>query len=96
MSVPEPQITLEHAAIWTSDLERLRRFYETYFGGTAGTKYTNPSNGFSSYFLRFAGGARLELMHRADIPPTRDDPPPSSPDSSTSPSTSAPRRPSTR
>lgn len=59
---------LEHAAIWTYQLEAMKNFYETYFEGAAGEKYVNPSNGFSSYFLRFDSGARLELMQMPDIP----------------------------
>jgi lactoylglutathione lyase len=58
---------IEHIAIWTKDLERLRGFYEKYFGASAGQKYINPRKGFSSYFLSFASGARLELMQRPDI-----------------------------
>jgi len=54
---------LEHAALWTPDLERARAFYETYFDATAGEKYVNPDTDFSSYFLTFDDGARLELMH---------------------------------
>jgi lactoylglutathione lyase len=53
---------LEHVAIWTRDLERLRRFYEQYFEACAGPKYTNAGKQFESYFLSFDGGARLELM----------------------------------
>ena len=57
-------IRLEHAAVWTRDLERLRAFYERYFGARAGERYASRNNpGFTSYFLRFPGdGARLELM----------------------------------
>jgi lactoylglutathione lyase len=58
---------IDHVAIWTRDLERLRKFYETYFGAQAGSRYHNPETGFQSYFLSFPGGARLELMHRNDI-----------------------------
>ena len=58
---------IEHIAIWTTNLERLRTFYESYFGATANQKYVNPRKGFSSYFLTFSSGARLELMQRADI-----------------------------
>jgi lactoylglutathione lyase len=54
---------IEHVAIWTRDLERLRAFYENYFGATAGSRYENPRKQFQSYFLTFDGGARLELMH---------------------------------
>jgi lactoylglutathione lyase len=53
---------IEHVAIWTDDLERLRAFYERYLGGVAGERYENASTGFRSYFLDLGGGARLELM----------------------------------
>lgn len=66
-------IRIEHIAIWTHDLERLRRFYETYFEGRANTKYVNPRKHFASYFLTFADGARLELMQRPDIPLSNND-----------------------
>jgi lactoylglutathione lyase len=64
---------IEHLAIWTHDLERLRRFYETYFGGTANTKYVNPRKQFESYFLAFPDGARLELMQMRSVPLSRND-----------------------
>jgi len=60
---------LEHAALWTPDLERARAFYETYFDATAGEKYVNPDTDFASYFLTFEDGARLELMHTPDLTP---------------------------
>jgi lactoylglutathione lyase len=56
---------IEHLALWTPDLERLRAFYERYFGAQAGARYENPAKQFSSYFLSFqAGGARVEIMQR--------------------------------
>ena len=58
---------LDHVAIWTSDLERMRVFYERYFGGRASPRYENVRKRFTSYFLTFPGGGRLELMHRPDI-----------------------------
>ena len=64
---------IEHIAIWTHHLEELKAFYETYFGATAGGKYVNPTKQFTSYFLTFASGARLELMHRPTIPATQND-----------------------
>lgn len=64
---------LEHIAIWTHDLERLRIFYATYFGATAGARYHNPAHQFESYFLSFESGARLELMQMAGVPASRDD-----------------------
>ena len=64
---------IEHVAIWTEDLERLRAFYESYFEARSGEKYVNPTKGFQSYFLQFASGARLELMSMPSIPQTRGD-----------------------
>ena len=64
---------IEHIAIWTHDLERLRQFYETYFGGSANTKYVNPRKQFESYFLTFADGARLELMQMPGVPQSKND-----------------------
>ncbi len=55
---------VEHIAIWVSDLEGMRRFYEQYFGATSGPKYENPSKDFESYFLTIGAGTRLELMRR--------------------------------
>src|SRR5512141_1793336 len=65
---------IEHVAIWARDLERLRTFYEEYFGAQAGPKYRNPRHQFESYFLTFSSGARLELMQMPSIPPTQNDP----------------------
>jgi lactoylglutathione lyase len=58
---------IEHIAIWTKNLEELRAFYETHFGASAGKKYTNAEKQFESYFLTFASGARLEIMHSPDV-----------------------------
>lgn len=59
---------IEHIAIWTRDLERLRNFYETYFAGRSNPKYVNLRKQFESYFLTFDDGARLELMHMPTVP----------------------------
>ena len=53
---------IEHVAIWTTDLDRCKKFYASYFGASAGPNYVNPAKGFESCFLRFADGARLEAM----------------------------------
>lgn len=58
---------LEHVAIWTRDLEAMRSFFERYFGAVAGKRYDNAYTGFSSYFLSFDSGSRLEIMTRADL-----------------------------
>lgn len=58
---------IEHVAIWTRNLERLKAFYETYFEASAGPRYVNERKRFSSYFLSFGEGARLELMSRPEL-----------------------------
>ena len=59
---------IDHIAIWCDDLERMRKFYTTYFGCSANDIYRNPGKGYASYFLTFSSGtARIELMHRTDI-----------------------------
>jgi lactoylglutathione lyase len=63
---------ITHAALWTADLERSRRFYETWFGGRAGARYANPRTGFASYFVSFDDGVRLELMQMPGIAPRPD------------------------
>ena len=58
---------IEHIAIWVTDLEAMRAFYETYFNALAGEKYHNATKQFTSYFLSFTDGARLEIMHKPSI-----------------------------
>lgn len=59
---------IEHLAIWVQDLEKMKTFYTAYFEGKAGEKYRNEKKNFSSYFLSFKEGCRLELMHKPEIP----------------------------
>ncbi|MDT2756149.1 VOC family protein [Enterococcus asini] len=59
---------IEHAALWVADLELMKEFYQTYFNATANDRYHNPETGFSSYFLSFDSGARLELCHKDNLP----------------------------
>lgn len=58
---------IEHTALYVSALERAREFFVKYFGAVSNDLYHNPKTGFSSYFLSFDGGARLEIMHRSDV-----------------------------
>ena len=58
---------IEHIAIWVKNLEKMREFYTHYFGMTCNDKYINEKKGFSSYFLSFESGARIELMNSASI-----------------------------
>ncbi len=57
-------------AIWTRDLEKMKDFYLEFFDLGPSEKYYNTKKQFSSYFLAFDNGPRIELMHRpgmADI-----------------------------
>ena len=58
---------IEHLALWVRDLEGMKNFYERYFQAKAGELYHNPVKQFTSYFLSFEEGCRLEMMHRPDI-----------------------------
>ncbi len=64
---------IEHVALWTRNLERMRDFYVEFFDGKSNEKYINPRTGFESYFISFDSGARLEIMRKADIPANRND-----------------------
>lgn len=58
---------IEHIALWVCDLERMKNFYVTYFNATSNELYHNPTKGFTSYFLTFESGSRLELMNKNSI-----------------------------
>ncbi len=66
-------MNIDHIAIWTADLERLKNFYVKYFDGRANRKYINPVKQFESYFISFESGARLELMQKPQMPPNIND-----------------------
>ena len=64
---------IDHVAIWTRDLDRLKEFYETYFLASAGPRYVNSKKQFESIFLSFESGIRLELMQMpAVVEPVED------------------------
>lgn len=65
---------IEHVAIWVADIERAKAFYTTYFEGESNDKYTNEAKGFSSYFISYPTGARLEIMQRTDIVDAKEKP----------------------
>ena len=58
---------IEHAAMYVNDIEAEKEFFTRYFGAAAGEMYHNKNTGFSSYFLSFDGGARLELMTAPEL-----------------------------
>jgi lactoylglutathione lyase len=60
---------IEHIALWTTDIERCKAFYVSYFGATASTQYVNSAKGFESCFLSFSAGARIEVMKTSTLFP---------------------------
>ena len=58
---------IEHVAIWAKDIDKVCEFYHKYFGGVVHPLYHNPTKQFTSRFITFDDGARLEVMHRPDI-----------------------------
>jgi len=65
---------IEHIAIWTKDIEKLLLFYKNYFRVQSNNKYKNCEKGFSSYFLSFDSGARLEIMQMDSVNESGTDP----------------------
>jgi lactoylglutathione lyase len=55
-------IEIDHVALWTNDLERLRSFYITFFEAKSSQKYRNEKKAFESYFLSFINSTRIEIM----------------------------------
>jgi lactoylglutathione lyase len=60
---------IEHIALWTTDLERCKQFYASYFCAVAGADYVNPVKGFTSCFLSLSDGARIEVMKTTTLSP---------------------------
>lgn len=57
-------MTIEHIAITTADIDRLRQFYTTYFGMEAETEITGSTGARIIFMHSPDGGARIELMQR--------------------------------
>ncbi len=60
-------VRIDHVALWTLNLERLVTFYTDWFQASPSSRYENSATGFSSYFLSFPDGGRLEVMQRPDV-----------------------------
>ncbi|WP_428426589.1 VOC family protein [Pararhizobium sp.] len=54
---------IAHVALWTTDLDRLCRFWADIFGATVGDLYESARRpGFSSRFLYLKDGPSIEVM----------------------------------
>jgi lactoylglutathione lyase len=67
---------IEHAALYVSDLEAARDFFVRHLGARISPEspYHNPNSGFTSYFLTFDDGARLEVMSKPGVRDDRKEP----------------------
>jgi lactoylglutathione lyase len=57
-------VRIEHVALWSGDIERLKAFYRNYFNAKPGPLYENPQKHFISCFLTFDSGPRVEIMQK--------------------------------
>ncbi|HIZ95139.1 glyoxalase [Ligilactobacillus pobuzihii] len=58
---------IEHIGLFVKDLEQTVLFYQEFFQAEPSELYHNPKTTFSSRFLRFPDGARLEVGTRDDL-----------------------------
>ncbi len=58
---------IEHIAMYVNDLEQAKNFFIQYFKAKSNEGYHNPKTDFRSYFLSFADGSRLEIMHKPQM-----------------------------
>ena len=59
---------IEHVALYVNNLENARDFFVKYLEAKSNEGYHNPNTNFSSYFLSFDEGARIEIMNKPDVP----------------------------
>ncbi len=60
-------MVIEHVAMYVNELEKARDFFVKYLNGKSNDGYHNEKTGFSSYFISFDDGARLELMNKPEM-----------------------------
>ena len=65
---------INHIALYTDNLERMKKFYETYFNAKANQVYLNKTTGLKTYFLSFEDSTRLEIMTRPNLVQQSDSP----------------------
>ncbi|TYQ12859.1 UNVERIFIED_CONTAM: lactoylglutathione lyase [Acetivibrio alkalicellulosi] len=58
---------IDHMALYTNNLERMKEFYVKYFDAKVNKLYHNKSTGLKTYFLSFDDDTRLEIMTRPGI-----------------------------
>jgi len=59
---------IAHIALFVRDLEAAKEYYVRYFGAIPNEQYRNDRTGLQTYFLKFDGGASVEIMSRPGVP----------------------------
>ena len=55
---------IEHVAVYTKDLEKMKAFYEKYFNVNSTELYHNKKTGFKSYFVSLELTTKQHLSNR--------------------------------
>ena len=64
-----------HIGIYVQDIKKVADFYTKYFKGTLSQPaYHNPKKNFTSHFISFESGAKLDVMHQPSIPIVKKEP----------------------
>ena len=58
---------ISHVAMYVKDIEAAKKFFQTFLEGHPNKLYHNKSTGFSSYFISFDSGTKLEIMSKPEI-----------------------------
>jgi lactoylglutathione lyase len=58
---------INHIALYTNDLERMKSFYMRYFNATSNEGYHNKNTDLRTYFLSFEDNTKLEIMTRPNL-----------------------------
>ena len=66
---------VDHIGLYVKDLKKVGDFYNKYFNGTVSQPaYHNPKKNFTSHFITFESGTKLEIMHQPNIPEVKAEP----------------------
>ena len=66
---------VDHIGVFVKDLKKIGDFYEKYFNGKVSQPaYHNPKKNFTSHFITFESGAKIEIMHQPTIPELKQEP----------------------
>ena len=60
---------IEHIALWVNDIDAICKFYAEFFDARIGSLYENVAKGFSSRFVSFDSGTRIEVMRTTTLNP---------------------------